>query len=196
MCQRGGIIRVVGKGNLPHVVPITAELEALLLPLRGHHPELVFTFVAERTYRNVKAGRDYVAGEQYPIIYAGLSTRYRRAFAKADVKDFRRHDLRHTAATRIMRETGNLKPTSKLLGHASVTTTARYAHVDLEDVRAGMEAVAKRKNLTKITGLHKLDCTKRKTRKARNYLNLLVPRGGFEPPTYRLQSESFDFWFF
>ena len=146
------VIRVVGKGDLPHVVPITAELEALLLPLKGHHPELVFTFVAERTYRNVKAGREYVAGERYPITYAGLSSTYRRAFAKADIKDFRWHDLRHTAATRIMRETGNLKLTSKLLGHASVTTTARYAHVDLEDVRAGMEAVAKRKNLTKITG--------------------------------------------
>lgn len=40
-----------------------------------------------------------------------------------------------------MRETGNLKLASKLLGHADVTTTARYA--PLEDFRAGIEAVAK-----------------------------------------------------
>jgi len=142
----------VGKGDRPHVVPITAELEALLLPLCGHHPDFVFTFIAERTNSNAKAGKEYVSGQRYPITYSGLSSRFRRAFAKAGVGDFRWHDLRHTAATRIMRETGNLKLTSKLLGHASVTTTARYAHVDLDDIRAGMESVAKSKTLKKITG--------------------------------------------
>jgi integrase len=37
---------------------------------------------------------------------------------------FRFHDFRHDAATKLLRETGNLK-TARLLDHASITTTAR-----------------------------------------------------------------------
>jgi integrase len=54
---------------------------------------------------------------------------------------FRCHDTRHTAGTRYVRATGNLKGAQRLLGHARVETTTRYAHVLLEDIRAGQEAV-------------------------------------------------------
>jgi hypothetical protein len=49
------------------------------------------------------------------------------------------HALRHTAATQLLRGSGgNLKAVQKLLGHKSITTTARYAHVDTEDLRAAL----------------------------------------------------------
>lgn len=44
--------------------------------------------------------------------------------------DLTLHCLRHTCATRLLRLTGNLMLVKEWLGHASVTTTQVYAHVD------------------------------------------------------------------
>jgi integrase/recombinase XerC len=41
------------------------------------------------------------------------------------------HALRHTAGTRIVRQTGNLATAARLLGHSQVSTTEIYAkHAD------------------------------------------------------------------
>ena len=111
-------ISVVGKGDKPHVLPITDELRALLEPLRGHHPTAVFTYVAQRSRKVPKSGHSVVQGQRYPITYEGLGTQLGRTFAKAGLKDFRIHDLRHTAATRTLRATGNLRIVQQLLNHA------------------------------------------------------------------------------
>ena len=67
--------------------------------------------------------------------------------AKAGVKDFRFHDFRHDFATKLLRDTGNLKLVQKALNHADIKSTLRYAHVLDEDVAAAVERVAKsRKN--------------------------------------------------
>lgn len=136
------VINVVGKGDRPHTIPLTTQLRELLHPLRGNHPEMVFTFVAERTRTCGKTGQKFIKGVRYPITYWGMTTRRKRDFAKAEIKDFRFHDLRHTAATRIVRATGNLKVAKELLGHSDIRTTAKYAHAMLDDVREAMNQVA------------------------------------------------------
>lgn len=135
-------IRVVGKGDKPHVLPMTPELREVLEPLRGHHPSAVFTFAALRSGTNSRAGQTYKAGRRYPITYEGLSTAMRRALKHAGIEGFRFHDLRHTAATRTLRATGNLRLVQRLLNHANPATTARYAHSTLDDLRAGMQTTA------------------------------------------------------
>ena len=68
-----------------------------------------------------------------------MKTAWRRTRATI-APDMRFHDNRHTTATRLIRRTGNLKAAQKLLGHADISTTARfYAHVDMDDLRALME---------------------------------------------------------
>lgn len=44
------------------------------------------------------------------------------------------HDLRHHAATTVLRSTNNLRIAQKLLGHANIASTARYAHANEDDV--------------------------------------------------------------
>ncbi|MDG2571043.1 tyrosine-type recombinase/integrase, partial [Vibrio parahaemolyticus] len=68
----------------------------------------------------------------------------RRALAKEEtgVTDFRFHDNRHTAATRLLRSSGNLKLVQKLLRHEDIATTTKYAHVTDEDLRLAMETAA------------------------------------------------------
>jgi site-specific recombinase XerD len=59
------------------------------------------------------------------------------------VKDFRFHDKRHDFATKLLRDTGNLKLVQKALNHAKIETTLKYAHVLQDEVSAAVERVQK-----------------------------------------------------
>jgi integrase len=126
-----------GKGGRTVTVPITDAIREILWPLHGHHPDRVFTYVAERT-RNGK-----VKGQRYPITKSGLNTCWRRIRAAADVADFRFHDFRHDLATKLLRDTGNLKLVQRTLNHADLKTTARYAHVLDEDIAVALDRIQK-----------------------------------------------------
>ena len=60
------------------------------------------------------------------------------ALAAAEIKDFRWHDLRHTHATWLRQAGAALEIVQRSLGHKSVTTTQRYAHVDDGEVRQAL----------------------------------------------------------
>ena len=130
-------IRKTGKGGKPVTMPITPTIHEILWPLRGHHPEFVFTYVAVRTHRQ------WVRGKRYPITLAGLRAHWHRLRKVAGVTDFKFHSFRHDLATKALRETGNLKLVQRMLNHADIRHTLRYAHVLDEEVAAGFEAVAK-----------------------------------------------------
>ncbi len=44
--------------------------------------------------------------------------------------------MRHTFATHALRARPNLRAVQELLGHAWVTTTQRYLHLEVQDLRA------------------------------------------------------------
>ncbi len=136
----GRTISVLGKGNKRAKIPLTADLRGLLFPLQGRHPEAVFTYKTRRPRKGLRARGDYC-----PISYEGTKTAWRRALAKEDVgvTDFRFHDNRHTAATRLLRSSGNLKLVQRLLRHTDIATTTKYAHVTDDDLRLAMEDAAK-----------------------------------------------------
>lgn len=126
---------VLGKGNRLRTIPMSAAVFDLLWSLKDHDPEWVFTYTAARTDKRKQIYR----GIRYPMTDAGLRTAMRRAVGSAGVENLRFHDLRHTAATRILRKS-NLRVVQELLGHSEPTTTAKYAHALSEDIRAAMDA--------------------------------------------------------
>ena len=62
-------------------------------------------------------------------------------FAGLDTNKFSVHKLRHTAAT-LMYQYGNvdIRALQELLGHASISTTEIYTHVENEQVRSAVES--------------------------------------------------------
>jgi integrase len=134
----GRQVTVHGKGGKIATVPLAPDVRELLWSLRSHHQEAVFTYVA------AKAGKGRKRGERYPITRSGLQTTFRRVMPNADVLNYSFHDNRHTAATRVLRATGNLKIVQRLLRHDQITTTAKYAHALDEDVMAAMQLAAER----------------------------------------------------
>jgi integrase len=135
------VIEVIGKGGKPATIPLTAELRDILWPLQNHPTDYVFTYVAKAT----RKAQGLVRGERYPITYSGFASAWRRfGPKKAGISDFRLHDLRHTAATRLGRGgKANIKVIQRFLRHEDLNSTARYLHVFDEDIREAMEAETK-----------------------------------------------------
>lgn len=136
-------ISKIGKGGRKVTTPITPSVAAILEQCKGHHPEHVFTFVAQRANK----AKGIVRGQRYPITYEWAKTQWERTRKRSGVADFRFHDIRHDVATKTLRATKNLKLVSKVLGHSNISTTMRYAHVLDDEVSQALEAVAQsRKN--------------------------------------------------
>jgi integrase len=135
----GRRILVHGKGGTVDYLPLPDAGLAILRRELGRHPEQVFTYEATG-----KLYHGFRKGERVPIKPDTLSTAYWRARKAAGLgdADLRLHDTRHTAATRLTRETGNLKLTQKMLRHKRITTTARYAHATEDDLREAMNRTA------------------------------------------------------
>jgi integrase len=57
-------------------------------------------------------------------------TAFSKACKRAGIRGLRFHDLRHTAATRMIEGGANLVAVSHALGHSSINMTMRYAHPD------------------------------------------------------------------
>ena len=51
------------------------------------------------------------------------------------------HELRHSAADNLWRESGNLTMAQRLLRHSSPATTAGYLHPILDDLEAALAAL-------------------------------------------------------
>lgn len=130
-------VEIRGKGGKVAKIPLSSAMRDLLFPLRGRHDEAVFTYTVQKK-RGLRR-----AGDVLPISYEGMKTVWRRSLPASAVANYRFHDNRHTAASRLLRAGGDLKVVQTLLRHEDITTTAKYAHVQDDDVRRAMEAVTK-----------------------------------------------------
>lgn len=142
---RAGEATIINKGGSPHSFPLSPTMVQLIL----EQPKLddcdfVFTYVCERPSPARKDRPRRLKGARYPFSEEGWNRKWYKALADAGITDFRFHDLRHTSATRLVRQTGNLKAASRLLGHTDIRTTSRYAHVGMEDLRSMMSATESR----------------------------------------------------
>jgi integrase len=114
------------------------------------------TYVAQRTRtvtRKDGTVEKIIKGKRYPITAAGFKTAWRRSKAKAGIKKFRNHDLRHAFGTALYDETGDIYAVQDAMGHADVKTTMRYVHRRRAKVNAAIAEIAKNR-------LRKIDAKK------------------------------------
>ena len=88
------------------------------------------------------AGNPYViAGKKDGSRLINLQKAWRRIRAAANLNDVRIHDLRHSFAS-VAAGTGmSLPMIGKLLGHSQPVTTARYAHLAADPIRAASNLI-------------------------------------------------------
>jgi integrase/recombinase XerC len=125
-----GIVRVVGKGAKERIVPIG---EVALQSLRDYGQEVRTKWQLPCTgenpvFLNHRGGRITVRS------VARVVEKHLRGAGIA-VK-MGPHGLRHSFATHLLNSGADLRVIQELLGHASLSTTQRYTHLNLDQLTA------------------------------------------------------------
>jgi integrase/recombinase XerD len=120
------------KSGRPRVIPVRSAVVRLYADyLNVEYGDLDSDYVFVNLFAQQRGG-----AWSYPAVY-DLVLRLRRQTGI----DFDPHWMRHTAATRWLRDGVPVEVVAQLLGHASVaTTTAVYGHLSVEDARKALAA--------------------------------------------------------
>ncbi|MCW1432011.1 site-specific integrase [Novosphingobium sp. JCM 18896] len=117
----------------PRTVWMGAEAEGVLSSI-ARHPTVPWVFrIGDRQ-----------------LTVASLDGVFRKARLAAGLSHVRMHDLRHNFASHAATMSETLPMIGKLLGHASLQMTARYAHLDDEAVISANDAIGQL--LVRMTG--------------------------------------------
>ena len=147
--QAEGLVAVTGKGNKQRLVPIgSIALQAIKawLAVRANlaQPEQTALFVSTRGQR---------------ISHRAIQQRLKLAGQQLDQQQhLHPHMLRHSFASHLLESSGDLRAVQELLGHANLSTTQIYTHLDFQHLASVYDQAHPRaqRNKNKIKGSNDL----------------------------------------
>src|SRR5262249_309987 len=124
------LVRVFGKGSKERLVPIgRSAIGAVATYIRELRPELA---------AKGKGGKGFLFlnARGVPLTRMGPSQILPRYVDRAGIeKSVSPHTLRHSFATHLLEGGADLRAVQEMLGHADISTTQIYTHVDREYLR-------------------------------------------------------------
>lgn len=124
-----GLVRVFGKGGKERLVPIGRKvIGPVSVYLNQTRPELD---------KGKGAGRVLLNARGAPLSRVGAWGIIKRIAAAAGIKKrVTPHTLRHSFATHLLEGGADLRAVQEMLGHADLSTTQIYTHVDRDYLRS------------------------------------------------------------
>jgi integrase len=126
---------------------VSEEHEALLLPDSKTGRKAIHlnapAFAVLQAIPRLEGNPYVICGEKVGEHLVNLEKPWRRIRKAAKIEDVRLHDLRHSFASVAASGGQSLVVIGKMLGHSQPATTARYAHLADDPVKAASEAVGR-----------------------------------------------------
>jgi len=119
------LLTVTGKGNKTRTVPVgRAALSAIERWLEVRPATAADEDAAQALFTSSRGGR---------ISERNIQSRLRLLGRKAGMRqDVHPHMLRHSFASHMLESSGDLRAVQELLGHANISTTQIYTHLDFQ----------------------------------------------------------------
>ena len=123
-----GLVRVFGKGSKERLVPIgRSAIGALAIYMREHRPTLE---------QGGGKGTLFLNARGTPLSRMGAWKILQKYVKRSGItKRVYPHTLRHSFATHLLEGGADLRAVQEMLGHADISTTQIYTHVDREYLR-------------------------------------------------------------
>jgi integrase/recombinase XerD len=123
------LVRIFGKGGKERLVPLgRAVIGAVSVYLHTKRPQLD---------RGKSKGKVLLNARGEPLSRVGAWGIVKRATRRAGItKRVTPHTLRHSFATHLLEGGADLRAVQEMLGHADLSTTQIYTHVDREYLRS------------------------------------------------------------
>lgn len=113
-----GMVKVFGKGRKERIVPIGQKAIDVLHAYLAARP-----FSAEALFNNPRGGR---------LTVRSVDRIVKKYVRRIDQPTMVPHSLRHTFATHLLEGGADLRSVQEMLGHASLSTTQRYTHLQID----------------------------------------------------------------
>jgi len=118
-----GMVTVTGKGNRSRMIPIGRIAAEALLEWR----------IARAAFASFEEPHVFVSKQGNPIATRTIQVRIRYwAKHQGMPQNIYPHLLRHSFASHMLESSGDLRAVQELLGHADISTTQIYTHLDFQ----------------------------------------------------------------
>jgi integrase/recombinase XerC len=120
---KSGLVSVTGKGNRSRMVPVGTKAISALTEWRK----------ARTAYAGYDENHVFVSQRGTPISTRNIQARIRHwAIRQGIPQNVHPHLLRHSFASHVLESSGDLRAVQELLGHADISTTQIYTHLDFQ----------------------------------------------------------------
>lgn len=124
-----GQITVTGKGNKTRIVPVGTQATQAILNWLNHRNTLQIDPDHSQYLFLTQRGK--------VISARAVQSRFKVWAAKKGINtNLHPHLLRHSFATHVLQSSGDLRAVQEMLGHANISTTQVYTHLDFQHLAA------------------------------------------------------------
>lgn len=123
--------------------------DSLRVPLTAAAREAIDALLADRYWMRRVRGAEF-SKKRCESAVCWFSHQFIKVRNKAGLRDVTVHTLRHTFASRVVQSGVSIYEVQKLLGHASITQTERYAHLAPNSLDKSLRVLENRRLPSKV----------------------------------------------
>ncbi len=137
-----GTVQVTGKGNKTRIVPLGSHAISAIKKWLEYRAQIPLN-TAKNSYlpNNSSVSPLFIGLQGRPISSRNIQYRIKGWSIKQGIhSSVHPHMLRHSFATHVLQSSGDLRAVQEMLGHANISTTQVYTHLDFQHLSKTYDA--------------------------------------------------------